>query len=100
MNIDDFVKILLALSISFAIVAVAFQFARLLGKFSKIVEDARKPLKNVTEVTDLALEDYKNVRKAVYSVKNVVSSGKEMFNFVKKLKKGRKQSQSTDEDEW
>ncbi len=94
MDINQVIQLVLAVSVSFAVVAISLQIAILVGSLSGMVKDARKPVQNVGELSDLALEDYKTIRRAIYSVKNLFSA----FKALSKLfpgKKGDKTSTDT-----
>ncbi|MBL8015452.1 MAG: hypothetical protein JNK26_04685 [Candidatus Doudnabacteria bacterium] len=95
MNVDDFVKILLAVSVAFAIVGIAFQIMRLIGKTADSVQDFRKTIQNVSSASDLMLEDYKKVRGLLTDVldiistfrQNILTPAKALLGFVKIPKK-------------
>ncbi len=82
-NVDDFVKIILALSCSFALVGIAYAFIKVLNKVTSTIEDARKPIQNIGEVSDLAVKDYKGVRSLVTNIFGFTSFFK---SFSSKLK--------------
>ena len=69
-SIDDFVKIVLVVSVAFAIVGLSLQLMRMISKLTEALEDSRKALKNFNNLSALALEDYVDARSAV---KNVAS---------------------------
>lgn len=73
-NLDDFLKLVLVLSISFAIVGISYQIMRLFSKFTTILEDLRNPIKNINELSDSLLQDYKDVRGYLKSFGGVVSN--------------------------
>ncbi|MCA9383460.1 hypothetical protein KC909_03780 [Candidatus Dojkabacteria bacterium] len=58
MNIDDFVKILLVVSISFSIVGISYQIMRVLGGMADSIKDFRKTIQNTGTITDKVLADY------------------------------------------
>ncbi len=91
-NADDFVKIILAVSCSLALVGIAFAIVRLLNKVTATIEDARKPIQNIGEVSDLALDDYKHVR-------GFVSNSLGVFSFIKNLTSGYSKKPSKVEEE-
>jgi hypothetical protein len=67
-NVDDFVKVVLALSCSFALVGIAYAIIKTLNKVTDTIEDARKPIQNIGEVSEMAVDDYKGVRSLVTNV--------------------------------
>jgi hypothetical protein len=78
MNTDDFVKIILAVSVSFAIVGLAFVLMRFISKLSEVVDDIRRPVKNIAELSDLTLNDYKDARSFIKSVFDISTWVKEI----------------------
>lgn len=86
MSIDDFLKIVLILSISFAIAGIAYQIMRLLNKLTEVTDKLKKPIDNVTQVTGYALEDYTSVRGVVYGIAHFVK-GKFLGKFFKTSEK-------------
>lgn len=70
LTIDDIVKLLLAVSISFAIVVIAFQLMRLFGAVTSSIHDARQILQNVGLVSDMVVEDYNKIRKVIGIITN------------------------------
>jgi hypothetical protein len=62
-SVDDIVKLLLAVSVAFAIVIIAYQISKLISETRGLVHDTRKPVNNVGEASDLLLDDYKSVRR-------------------------------------
>lgn len=88
-NIDDLLKIVLVFSVAFAIAGIAFQLMRLISKISSTIEELRQPIKNINELSDLSLEDYKNIRSYAYSVGSILenlSSLFSAFNLIGKIK--------------
>lgn len=78
-NIDDVVKLLLAVSVSFSIVVVAWQLARLIGASVEVVKDVEKTAENFSDGSDMILEDYKRIR-------NVVDSFSNLFQNISQIK--------------
>ncbi len=62
MTVDDFVKIILVLSVAIAIVGIALQLMRVLGGVADNLQDLRKAVQNVGKITDMAVEDYGKLR--------------------------------------
>lgn len=79
-NLDDFLKLILVLSISFAIVGISYQIMRLFSKFTTILEDLRNPIKNINELSDSLLQDYKDARGYLKSFGGVVANINKIFN--------------------
>lgn len=92
-SVDDFLKIILVISIAFAIVGIAFEIMRLLGKVTSLMEEVRKPIQNASTLTDYALEDYNEVRGYIKSIGNIINgvsgifSSKGVMNLFKKFTK-------------
>ena len=61
-TVDATVQLILAISVSFAIVVVSYNLARLIGTAVTLLQELRRPLQNVSEITDLAVDDYKRIR--------------------------------------
>jgi hypothetical protein len=81
LTVDDFVKLILVISVSFAIVIVAWQVARLLGAVTANLQDMRKILQNAGQLSDTMLQDYNRLREFVGSIKGVFSG----FGVVKEV---------------
>ena len=64
MNVDDIVKLLLALSVSGSLLFISIQIGLLIGSVVGIIRDVRK-------ISSMAVEDYSAVRQAVYSFTSV-----------------------------
>lgn len=73
MSVDDIVKLLLAGSFSFAVIGISYALMRLIQKGTEVVEDVRKPIQNVGELSDLALEDYKNIRGIIGTITKIAN---------------------------
>lgn len=67
-SVDDFVKIVLALSCAFALIGISYALVRVLNKLTSTIEDVRRPIQNIGEVTDMAVTDYKGVRGMVSNI--------------------------------
>ncbi len=91
-NVDDFVKIVLTVSCAIALVGIAIAIMRLLNKVTVTIEDARKPIQNIGEVSDMALNDYKEVR-------GFVSDSLGVFSFIRGLTGGGKKNQKAEIEE-
>jgi hypothetical protein len=91
-NVDDFVKVVLALSCSFALVGIAYAIIKTLNKVTETIEDARKPIQNIGEVSEMAVDDYKGVRSMVTNIFGFTS-------FFKNLSSKFNQSQSEEDGE-
>lgn len=83
MTTDELVKIILALSVSVSLILVAFGIYKLLKDLAGGINDLRHSVKNVNELTDMTLGDYKSVRSKVASVFESVESGVQSVNIFK-----------------
>ena len=72
MSVDDIVQLLLALALSFAVAGIAYQLMRLIGKLADTVQDMRKAVQNVSEASDMMLEDYSRIRKLLNTILSFV----------------------------
>jgi len=72
MSVDDIVKLLLAGSFTFAIVGISYALIKFILSCTSAVEDARKPIQNIGELSDLALEDYRSIRGIVRIASRIV----------------------------
>jgi len=79
MNTDDFTKLLLAIAVSFAIVILAFGLFRILNNLAGSIQDFRRAIKNISNISDLVVEDYSRVREELYSVLKGVKDFKSSF---------------------
>lgn len=77
-NTDDVVKLILAISVSFAIVAISFQLMRLIGELASSIKDFRKAIQNFSKASDMVLEDYGRVRKVLQGVLDLFSGVQNM----------------------
>jgi hypothetical protein len=71
MTVDELLKIVVVVGVTFSIVGISWQIMRLISKLADTVQDTRRVVQNVGEVSDLAVEDYKSVRGIVKSVGNI-----------------------------
>lgn len=94
-EIDDFVKIILAVSITFAIVIISYSLARILFTIHTILKDIRTPIRNAGTVSDLMVEDYNTIRKFFYGLKDIAN----FFNFLGRIKSRFGSVNSKKEDE-
>jgi hypothetical protein len=85
-NSDDFVKIVLAISVAFAIVGISIQLMRLLSKLSDIFGEAKKPVSNLSTLSDYLLEDYNDLRKYIKSLLGLLEGVSSIFKGIKPLK--------------
>lgn len=63
MTVDEIAKLVLVFSVSFAIVGLAVQSMRLIGKLVDALEDLRGPIKTFSDLADYLLRDYGHLRK-------------------------------------
>jgi hypothetical protein len=73
-SVDEIIKLLLGISLSFAIFGIALQIMRLIGKVTDSIQDVRGALKNTSTLTDYILEDYVEIRKAGYDFADKVGA--------------------------
>ena len=97
--VDDIVKLLLAGSFSFAIIGISYAVIRFVLKVTDIAQDLRRPVQNVGELSDLALEDYKSIRGIIATIAGLVSKVNEtiknpleLFNKFSKFTKRKTES--------
>ena len=98
-SVDDFLKIILVISIAFAIVGIAFQIMRLLSKATSIMEEPKKPITNISTLSDYLIEDYSDVRKYIKSAGSVITGAGEIvssINFFKFFKRKKKEKKSSE----
>ncbi|MEI7579598.1 MAG: hypothetical protein WCJ58_06245 [bacterium] len=95
MNIDDFVKIILAVSLSFAIVGIAFQVMRLISKVTDNMKELSFSIHNLNKFTERFIEDYDHISNNIKSFstsissigKNIIDPLVSLFGFLQKFKK-------------
>lgn len=73
-SVDEILKIILVLAISFAIAGIAYQIMRLLSKLTSMIEEARPPIKNIGTLSDYLLQDYSDIRRYVKSFAAVAAN--------------------------
>lgn len=98
MNIDDFVKLMLTLSFSFAIIGISYALIRIVLKASDIVEELKKPVQNIGELSDLTLEDYKSIRGIIRTVANLADGINGFLEGPLKIVNKFKKAQNKNED--
>jgi len=74
MNVDDIVKLILAISVSVSILAVSYQLMRLLGKLADSVEDLRRAIQNVSSASDMVVDDYGRLRKILHKLMDLLEN--------------------------
>lgn len=62
MTVDEFVKLLLAVSASIAVVGISIQIMRLLGTLNSTLQDFRFITHQIAEIIDKLSEDYEKIR--------------------------------------
>ena len=77
MNVDDIVKLMLALAISVSLVGISYQIMRLIGKLADSIQDLRRAVQNVSSASDMILEDYGEIRKLLRVFMDVVGNFEE-----------------------
>lgn len=95
-SVDDFLKIVLVLSICFAIVGIAYQIMRLLSKVTSMVEEVRPPIRNISTLSDYLLQDYSELRGYVKSVGNIANNLSGILGSLNKIIPKRSSSKNTD----
>lgn len=104
MTVDEVVKLVLAFSVAFSLVFVAFHLGRLLGKLAETIGAARKSIDNVSKITDMATEDYESIREEVRSAVGVYQSVKNglastaLSTVLGLLGSGRKKDETEDQE--
>ncbi len=78
-SVDDIVKLILVISVSFSLVVIAWQLARLIGAATGLVREIEETAKNVSEGSDMVLDDYRKLRGVVDMVTG-------LFNNVAQIK--------------
>lgn len=74
MSVDEITKLILVLSVSFAIVGIAFQFMRLIGKLTDSLQDLRKAIQNISKASDMILDDYTEIRVVLHKVLDIANN--------------------------
>jgi len=74
MLVDDIVKLLLAGSFSFSIIGISYALIKFILSTVDIVKEVKRPVANIGELSDLALEDYRNIREIIKTLTRVVKS--------------------------
>lgn len=72
-TIDDFVKVVLVLSVCFALVGISIQIIRLMGGFIDTVKLANDIMKNVTTIVDKFTGDYDYIMEQIKFIIDTVS---------------------------
>ncbi|MCA9379130.1 hypothetical protein KC640_01755 [Candidatus Dojkabacteria bacterium] len=62
MNVDDIVKLALVFAVTFAIVGISYQIMRVIGKLADTIQDLRRAAQNISNASDMVLEDYGKIR--------------------------------------
>lgn len=65
MEVDDFVKLILAISGSISMLVISIQLARFFGTMSDTLKKLQETIDNLNLLTSQAVEDYKYVREAI-----------------------------------
>lgn len=79
-SIDDLLKLILVMSIAFAIVGISYELMKLIHKVVQILEDLRHPINNASELTDYVLEDYLDARNLVREGASGLASAKKFLD--------------------
>ncbi len=73
-DVDNFVKIILAVSVSLSVVGISIQFMRLLGTTNSILRDAHGAVKDVVELIANIKEDYRGIAVKFGEITDGISS--------------------------
>ena len=110
-TVDDFVKVVLVLSICFALVGISVQIIRMMGGFIDTVKLANAIMKNVTTIVDKFTGDYDYISDQVKFIIETVSKFvngvlgpvTKIFGFMKsfsgRMPGGKSKKSKTDEDD-
>jgi hypothetical protein len=79
MSVDEIVKLMLAVAVSFAIIGIAWQLMRVIGKLADSIQDLRRTFQNVSKVSDMAVEDYETIRGGIKNVLGIFTNFNEGF---------------------
>lgn len=79
MTADDFAKLILVVSLAFALVGIAYQIMRLIGSMADNLSDLRKVTQTLGNLTEKFNDDYDFISE---QVKNIVRS---VSNFAKNV---------------
>jgi hypothetical protein len=83
MTIDEIIKIILAISVSFSIIGISIQIIRLLGTTNDSLKDLRPTIKNFNDLSEKVISDYDIISNAIHSSSKVV--GGLYTNIIKPL---------------
>lgn len=97
MEIDAIVKLILALSVGFSLVGISFQIARFIGSLTDTVHDARKVVQNAGVLTDMGLEDYKQIRRLVTGLTQVFAGLGGLMSFMRSWQGDKGKDKSAEE---
>mgnify|MGYP000965611424 FL=1 len=73
MDINDFAKLVLVLSLSFSLVGIAIQIMRLLGTANETLKLSHDVLKNVTKLGEKLTDDYSKFSTHILTLSESVS---------------------------
>lgn len=74
MSVDDITKLMLVSAAVFAIVGIAYQIMRLIGKLADVVQDARKSVQNLSSFSDMLLSDYQAIHDLLGDVRQIFAA--------------------------
>lgn len=98
MDINDFAKLVLVLSLSFSLVGIAVQIMRLLGTTNETLKLSHDILKNMTKLGEKFTEDYSKFSSNLLTLSESISRiGTDvivpvvgMFSFLDRFKSSKK----------
>lgn len=102
LNIDEFVKLLLAGAFSFAIVIIAWYVARFLAAVTANLKEIRELINVVHRLSDQTMEDYMNVRgsvKKLFGIFELPVVLKGLFGAFNRYNKPKRRDREDNEEE-
>ena len=68
MSVDEIVKLMIFIGITFSMIGVSFQIMRILGKFADMLGDLRKTIQNLGDLSTQMVDDYKMLSVAIRAI--------------------------------
>lgn len=68
MNVDEIVKLILAISFAISLLGISFQLMRLISKFTDTLEDARGSVQSLSKLSSEVVDDYSMVKTEIMSL--------------------------------
>lgn len=92
MNIDEIVRLMLGSSLSFAIVAIGCALTRFILSGSSVIQDSRKSVQNIGDLSTALVQDYNNIRGIISRVAKLssdvtayIENPMKIFNFASRF---------------